>query len=612
MMKHTLIPLLLGLVLLCGCAAQNPPDSAVALSADEVDSAPDSGGLRIALLEDTGTVRRFSFSEKVTGFLPLGDNLLFFSDTEPTVMTLLEPSSGQISAVHEPGFTLTAENATVQLLDRGISYFNGNTNETVVLDKSLQELRRIRTPEDLTGMPLLSHDGGTLYYCTASAIRAMNLEDRISRVLKESSYPVQSLTALLLDDTVLQVSITDTDGQWRTLFLSGRNGQLLHEAEGNLLPQTGNERYLLQQNNTIFFGQLQGRTMVLHPRRQDADCFLLPGSYQAVTATAENGHMLLELYDLERGCRTAQAALPGLFSLKNITQDHQGCIWFLASQDTPVLYSWNPDTSELSDNTCYTAPFYTSENPDYDGLARCALYAQELSSKYGIEILVYRDAAAKEPWDYHLTYEHRADRLYRELEKLDRNLRVLPEGFLKTLADRFTALKICIVQSIEGSPESGNTDPVNGIQFMDGFDAYIVLAAEYDTAYSLYHELSHLIETVVLTESTAYDRWELLNPEDFAYDNNYTANRSRDGSRWLQPGKEYFIDTYAMSYAKEDRARLFEYSMTDGHTARFASPNLQAKLRQLCTGIREGFGLEKFQNKLPWEQYLQTPLHSTE
>ena len=72
-----------------------------------------------------------------------------------------------------------------------------------------------------------------------------------------------------------------------------------------------------------------------------------------------------------------------------------------------------------------------------------------------------------------------------------------------------------------------------------------------------------------------------------------------------KPGKEYFIDTYSMSYPKEDRARLFEYAMTAGHEDLFSSPNLQRKLQQLCTGIREGFGLKNHEDPLPWEQYLQ-------
>ena len=108
------------------------------------------------------------------------------------------------------------------------------------------------------------------------------------------------------------------------------------------------------------------------------------------------------------------------------------------------------------------------------------------------------------------------------------------------------------------------------------------------------------METVVLTESTAYDRWNNLNPEGFSYDSNY----HRVDSQWLRRGQEYFIDAYAMSYPKEDRARLFEYAMTSGHEELFRSPHLQSKLKQMCTGIREAFDLEYWPEPLLWEQYL--------
>lgn len=606
-MRKLLIPLLLCLLLLCGCAAQTPqpgPTLPASAAPTEPEPSPVRDTLEMTLHSEDTVVQQYTFSQDIAGFLPLGDNLLLFSGTEPTLLTLADPNTRQTLAVHEPGFVLTAENATVQRLDRGLSYFNGAAGKTILLDEHLREIRRIPAPGDLSGMPLLSRDGSTLYYCTPSAIRALDLDSGISRVLKEAAYPVQSLSGLLLADSVLQLSITDTDGQWRTLFLSAENGRLLQESAGNILPETGPDHYLLQTGSQIFYGHTDGSPMLLHPLRADSGCFLLPGSYEAVTAAVSEENTTLDLYDLSTGGRTAELSLPGTFFPKNVTRDSSGRIWFLTLQDTPVLYSWDPSVSGVSDNSCYAAPCYTRDAPDYDALAACTLYARELSEKYGIEVLIYRDAVALEPWDYHLDYEYQASVLQRELEALDRHLGRFPEGFIQALARTFTALKICIVRHAEGSPESGSLEAVDGIQFMDGFDAYIVLATDHDTEHALYHELSHLMETVVLTESSAYDRWDNLNPDDFAYDNDYVSNQSRDGSPWMKAGKEYFIDTYSMSFPKEDRARLFEYAMIPGHADLFRSPNLQRKLQQLCTGIREAFGLEDYAEPLPWEQYL--------
>lgn len=615
-MKKLISLLLLSLVLV-GCAAQRPqpastePEPFAAVAAEALDSSPNW----IQKDWESGAVHSYELSEPVHGLLPSENGLLLFSGADSTAIALLDTQTLQVSAIHEAGFLLMSENCTIQHLDGGLSYFHGPNMETVILDDNLREIRRIAAPEALTGIPLLSSDGKTLFYCTASAIRALDLDSGISRILKEASYPVQGLSGLLLGDAVLQVSITDTDGQQRMLFLSTETGQLLQEYTGIPILNASEDTWwgVLQEGSiqTFLFGHKDDIALSFCPRADFPDCYFLPDSFRVLTAIGDGSDSCLELYDLETGKRKSEAVVPGGLYPQYTTESADGCLWILCTQQhngASVLCRWDPSASETADNAQYVDVYYTREEPDYDGIAACSIRARELSEKYGIEVLVYKDAVAMEPWDYHLEYEFQSDILRRELEALDARLNHFPEGFLQTLAEKFTALKICIVRSAEGSPESGSLDDVNGIQFMDGFDAYIVLAASHDTEYALYHELSHLIETVVLTESTAYDRWDKLNPTDFQYDNDYVLNQSRDGSPWLTEGREYFIDTYSMSYAKEDRARLLEYAMTADHAPLFASPNLQAKLRQMCIGIREAFGLEKSPETFLWEQYLTVPL----
>jgi len=609
-MKTTLFPLLCAL-LLCGCSAQNPvsePVSSLPVIAETVEPVRETPSM--ALLSQSPELEEYALSEAVASFLPMGDNLLFFSGGETAALTLVDPENAETLAVHEASIALTAENATVQLLENGISYFNGSARETVVLDSALREVRRISAPEDLTGMPLLSRDGKALYYCTADAVRCLDLGSGISQVLKEASHPVQSVTGLLLEDSVVQLSITDSDGVWRTLFLSAENGQLLGDYEGNLLPKTEGDAFLLFRKgggmNTILVGRADTAPMVLNPLTQPQACFF--GNNQVITAAWDGDIPRLEVYCLESG--TCTSVLSGFAESlpQYLAPASHGRIWFLCEQEggTPRLYRWDPAASQTNDPTVCISSYFTRENPDYDGLAACSLYAQEIGLKYGIEVLVYKDAVATEPWDFHLEYEYQASVLHRELEALDARLQNFPEGFLEALAHRFTALKICIVRSAVGSPESGSLAAVNGVQFWDDYDAYIVLATDHDTEYALYHELSHLLETVVLTESTAYDQWEKLNPEDFRYDYDYITNQNRDGSPWLQEGRESFIDTYSMSFPKEDRARILEYAMTEGHEDLFRAPRLQEKLRRICTGIRESFDLEDHPGTLLWEQYLIT------
>lgn len=612
-MKKILFPLLIWAALLCGCAAQNPPSMTevpTSPAPSDVSTPEEDTPFFLEVLQDDGAVIQCSCSTDVHGMLALENGLLFFSGDETTTLTLADPETFEILAVHKTGFPLRRENSTLQILDSGLSYFDSAAMETVVLDQTLREIRRIKTPDAMTGMPLLSKDGMTLYYCTASAIRALDLDSGLSRILKEASYPVQGVSGILLEDTVLQVSITEENGTWQTLFLSTQTGQLMHSAAGNVLPQTGKQNYFLQDETfSLFVGRTEGDPMVFHPLHGDVGCWYLPGSNQAVSAGRTENGTILECYDLDTGHRTAELTLDGFLFPEHLTQTPDEILWFLIpGEENPIILRWDPAASPVQDDSVYTSPRYTRSDPDYEGLAACTLTAQELSEKYGVDILIYRDAVATEPWDYHLEYEHQVPVLRRELERLDTYLGNFPEGFLQTLREKFTGLNICIVRSAEGSPESGSPEAVNGIQFLDGFDAYIILASDHDTEYALYHELCHLMETVVLTQSTAFDRWDNLNPEGFQYDNDYTANQSRDGSAWLKPGTEYFIDTYSMSFPKEDRARILEYAMTPGHEALFQSPNLQAKLKQLCTGIREAFGLEQSGECFLWEQYLSAPL----
>ena len=604
---HRFFPLLLILLLLTGCAAQEP----VAVLPETLPGdMPEPATAFLEPVEEGRAASRYLLPEDVTGFLPMGEELLFFRGREATVLTLVDPDHRQILAEYAAGMVLTPENATVQTSDAGLSYFNAQAGETVVLDKMLHEVRRIQMPEDLTGMPLLSADGQCLYYCTPAALRALDIATGISRVLREASYPVQGLSGLLLEGTVLQLSITEADGTWRTLFLSCDTGQLLGSQEGNVLPETMGQRYLLRQQkgnqHTLLFGTAGETPMVLTPWFGVDQSFFLGD--QVLTAFLDPNGLELHLYSLDSGLRTA--SLLGLSPdtvLLDAARSEDGLIWLLCHQpEGTMLCRWDPAETPVQDTTCYISPRYTRQAPDLDALAACSLYAKELSHRHGVEILVYTDAVALEPWDYELEYEYDAAALYRELELLDRRLSRYPRGFLQTLSAKFDGIKIGIVRSIRGAPGSGSVEIANGIQFWEGYTACILLAAGHDTEQALYHELCHLTDTVVLTESTAYDSWEACNPTNFRYANSTSHTMKADD--WRQAGWESFLDDYSLCYAKEDRARIMEYAMTEGHGERFQSPYLQAKLRLLCTGIREAFGLEDLPEALAWEQYLDVPL----
>jgi len=212
------------------------------------------------------------------------------------------------------------------------------------------------------------------------------------------------------------------------------------------------------------------------------------------------------------------------------------------------------------------------------------------------------------PWDYRVTEEYQVPILTEQLRLLDRRLGNFPEGFLAQLSDTCSGLTICLVRSLEGGSSPDTVEAASGVQYWVEDHAYIALSTVSSTEGGLYHELCHVIDTRVFAESNAYDQWEELNPSGFQYDYDYAANAVRNAGEYLRDAERCFIDTYSMSFPKEDRARVLEYAMTPGNEHFFQSEVMQAKLMQVCLGLREAFGLKKSPDTFLWEQYLKKSL----
>jgi hypothetical protein len=161
---------------------------------------------------------------------------------------------------------------------------------------------------------------------------------------------------------------------------------------------------------------------------------------------------------------------------------------------------------------------------------------------------------------------------------------------------------VSLVREVYGTNELGSLTLEHGAHFWHNGSSYLVLMMNDQMERSFYHELFHAMDSYILTETKVYDDWEQLNPSGFAYDYSYITNEYRDPQNHLESQTRAFIDTYSMSYPKEDRARIMEYAMLEGNEAYFTSKTMEKKLDTLCNGIRKAF-------KLPdgdylWEQYL--------
>ena len=613
-MKHCLSLFLLCL-LLCGCAAGSEPTEAT--SPEPVSQTRPAAAEPEPLyaprhpLEQSapGALDIFPLSESAQGILAMGDSLLLISDDECTKLTLLSGEALTPAASVTLSFPLDIHDPSLRFGGDTLSYYDPVRQETVVLSDTLKEISRIAAPEGMIGSPILSADRNTLYYCTSTAIRAWDLEAGIRRCVKELSYETQELTGLHQSDSILQCRILDGT-QEQTLLLTCDTRRLLKDVPGNLSLHThGSGYYAAVPEGAVslqLFGQTAEEVRLLTPADIYADCFYLEPQNQVLSVSGGN---TFHCYDLDTGLRSCALTLPEGVKPISVTACGKDAVYLLLqdSQGGDLICRWNTnaEVSQTGDTHSYIGRRYTEDSPDRAALAQCQAEAARIGEKYGIQVLVWEDPLAVMPWDYEFQPEYLAPVLQRELSDLDERLSYYPEEILDGIREHFTGLTICLVRQINGSAQSGSVAEANGVQFFRDGESYIAIAAGTYAERALYHELYHVMETRLLTDSTAFDRWESLNPSGFSYDLDYSANARRQADEYLQPESRAFIDTYSMSFPKEDRARIMECAMQSGNEKLFQSPAMQAKLACLCQAIREAYGLKKSTETFRWEQYLK-------
>lgn len=595
-MKKLILLWLLIAAALCGCGTEPEMTMPTGTPITAIPTAPPEGyyDADSALEQQTkGAVRVYPLEAlSCTGIASMEDGVLLLSATENvTLLTLLTGEALYPAAAAEVPSSLTS----LLVNEQGVSFFDGGN--LMILDENLREITTLAAPEDMTGAPLLTADRKSMYYCAGSNLCVLDMDTGISRVLRQHSEEL-TLEALQMDDTLVQCRAADG----RILFFSTETGQLVEESGIDLLLETKGTRYLAalgQEDGILAFGSTATPVQMLQTQPQ-AEYTLLPDSFAVLEEASDN----LNYYDLSSGLRTSCLALDG--SLTAAADGGNGILWLLAGNS--VLYRWDTNSLPSGDDALYTATYFTRGNPDLAGIAACQELAREIGERHGVEVLVWEDALEVAPWDYRVTEEYQVPVLEEQLRLLDQRLAHFPEGFFAQLPETLT---ICLVRSLEGYNGLETVEAASGVQYWVEDRPYIALSTKSSTEGGLYHELCHVFDTRVIGQSNAYDQWEELNPGGFQYDYDYAANAVRNAGEYLRDAERCFIDTYSMSFPKEDRARILEYAMTPGNESYFRSEVMQAKLMQICIGLREAFGLKKSGETFLWEQYLKESLAYT-
>lgn len=565
-----------------------------------------------------GAVRAYPLESSSAGIAFMGGDLLLAECADgATTLTLL---TGQ-TCIPKTTVKLDCEimlDAGVCVTGNAVGYYHGPSNSIVLLNEKLEETDRISMPDDLVGMPVFSSDLSQVYYCTGTDIRGMELKTGVSRLIRKSSAQLQTLVGTAFDDTVLQ-SFVDTGADSYTEFISAQTGEAMGmDTELIQLTAWGSSYYLERLEGPVtehLFGTVDGQMYSFTPETDTAQITALLDMDALVAAESMETGTELSLYDLNTGKKTASVLLELADPVCFVTADPAGqAVWFSAydkDRQQDVLYRWETALSAVEDTLVYTGTRYTRENPDTKALEQLKQQAEALSEKYGVTICL--ENTPLQPEDYTFVYEYQVKAFRDGLADLEKALSALPEGFLWRLSQVSNSreLQIGLVREMYSTMGQAPGDVV-GLQYWVDGNAYIALNLGETLEQAAYHELAHVLDTYVLNNCSDFDVWDRLNPKGFAYHENYTDYLTVTDKSYLEGEDRAFIDAYSMTFAKEDRARVFEYAMMEGCEIYFESDTMQAKLKLLCEGIRDACNWKKDTRTFPWEQYLKESLAYTE
>ena len=317
-------------------------------------------------------------------------------------------------------------------------------------------------------------------------------------------------------------------------------------------------------------------------------------------------------YDLDTGEKCSSSALSvdsGVYTDYNMCLDAEDGYVIIGGNrgNVPFSYVWDYLNDEVNtDNSDFRRINYI---PDYLDEHR-----KELEGKYNMYIYLGSEIFATET-DYTLTCCKSASEMDAALYIVDEVLSIYPEGFFEQI--KYGNIRTIGLYLCDGFTKKASYGIDNAIALAgtDGYERFLVLDISYpsDLRRNIIHEISHWTDNRInqqagKSDETFEDAWSKLNPEDFYYMNDY--NKTSPFYRYTYSSakeKAYFVDTYSMSKATEDRARLFEYLMRydkEYGSKYMESEAMRRKLHLYFESIRNCFDTTGWPDETVWEHKL--------
>ena len=581
---------IVSMLLLCGCAINvplvtEPTEDPVASTQATLPTEP-------APLPVEALVAFPDSFAGCTGVAMLGKNILVSYETGWQLL-----SGVNLIPIAELEKTLPSlDSSLVQIRETGVAVYDASTHSIYFLDAFLEEWGNYQLGELEASSLCLSSDWSTLYYSGENGVFALDLNTGISRTLTDI------YTDLTLERTVQKDKVLCCVDNGNVFYLSTTTGEMLVENSDILQVTADGDWFFGQWNHEPMkewiFWQEDYQLWTLWPIEEEAQICPVLKNGGLVFLSKYGTKCKLSFFDLETGVMKDQIQLPGE---PQWIQGDGASIWICVADS---LYHWWPELGEQEDTEFYIQKHQSSDSPDEAGLEQIRQQTQQMLDAYGVEILIWQDAAALMPENSAFVPEYMTQMYEKTLAELDSLLQQFPKEMLLGMADWTQSGRVKILLVRELLDNSYPLVATQGMQFYENGDMYLVLQTGGSVTAAFYHQLAHVMETAILSGSTAYYEWDTLNPKGFSYDNDYAKNALREDSKYLEGANRYFIDLYSMSFPKEDRCRIFEYAMQPGNEEYFQSTAMQKKLKRVCKGIREAFALTG--EDYLWEQYLNT------
>ena len=566
-----LLALLLVLVMLSGCAVQQPEPTTVPTT-EPTDpptepTSPPGAPLYVAnsaLEQQTGgAVKVYDAHSSCEAVYPMGDSLLLF-------MPQLSADRVQIYAGDELYLQGTADvsasvvpgNRGVQISENGISYYD---QQIVLMDAALQETDRVELPEGVQGNPVVDPQQKYAYFCTENEIRVLDLETGIARLLRQEAAVWQSIYGICFDGQVLLCDVIDEEQNGYLAFIDTSTGKLLGRDDAGWDFHSYEETFLLTNSgSSALYGTWDTEVLELTPAGESAQVWELLSLGGALAVRGAETGLILDFYTLESGLRTASVTLPNAADVYSVAADERnGCVWFLMVDESgeQVLCRWDHEMTAVADETVYLRPRFTEQNPDVEGLQQLQAEADILATANGMEIRIWNDAVSA-PWE-NLKADYRVSSLRSALDTVEDVLSAFPEGMIAKLAS-ISATGVTTVSLVRSESDNAQAS----FKWHER-STYIALGGGEGARRLFCDVLYRVMDTYILNSNSMLDEWDSDTPVD-------------------------------------DRAIIFQYAMAEGEAMEdfFEDDDNYEKLEQLCEAIRDAFDLDDYEGDLLWEQYL--------